>query len=154
MADPKLYTEGLIRSIVYHDQSYYQSKGDLTAISNDIDQLTRVLSVMKSRQVDERRRCRLNLALALLYETRALSGSSEGVSKRDNLAAAANFETYVEVKDRNGLAVEDETLNLIKIGMCQAFSIRCPSFICVWSAMRMPSKQLSELLLLKTQELR
>lgn len=112
IADPKLYTEGLIRSIVYHDQIYYQSKGDLTAINSDIDQLNRVLSVMKSRQVDERRRCRLNLALALLYETRALSASSEALSKRDNLAAAANFETYVEVKDRNGLAVEDNTLNL------------------------------------------
>ncbi|MBK8221753.1 MAG: RDD family protein [Candidatus Obscuribacter sp.] len=113
-ADPKLYTEGLIRSIIYHDQSYYQNKGDLTAISGDIDQITRVLSVMKSRQVDERRRCRLNLALALLYETRALSRSSESLSKSDNLAAAANFETYVEIKDRNGLPVEDKTLNLDK----------------------------------------
>jgi tetratricopeptide (TPR) repeat protein len=69
---------------------------------------------MKSRQVDERRRCRLNLALALLYETRALSRSSESLSKSDNLAAAANFETYVEIKDRNGLPVEDKTLNLDK----------------------------------------
>ena len=113
-ADPKHYTEGSIRSIIYDVQSDYQNKGDLTAISGDIDQITRVLSVMKSRQVDERRRCRLNLALALLYETRALSRSSESLSKSDNLAAAANFETYVEIKDRNGLPVEDKTLNLDK----------------------------------------